>query len=219
MFQAKSPSDFARLYFDKTIPVWSDIEKVLKVGDTDRHVFFFAESGNTVYTENTLVSRPVFRWFDANWSTVMEFCESKLNTTTAYKRFRTVDNIYGEDYESEDIAYTNRNLALCINANGRIEGFMLVATTEDADDFDEGENALKLDVICTGPKGRGIGKYMVEALKEYAEEAGYFAITLDSVTSAVSFYKGLGFEEIPNKNMQDTVEMIWEVESESEEDD
>jgi GNAT superfamily N-acetyltransferase len=216
MFQAKASPDYAKLYFDKRIPVWSDIAAVLKEGETERHVFFFAEMEDTKYTEATLVSRTVFRWFDAHWDTIMEFCESKLDTTAAYRRFRTVGNIYGEDYKSEDISYTNRNLALCIHSSGRIEGFMLIATTEDADDFDEGENTVKLDVLCTGPKGRGVGKYMMEALKEYAEEAEYAGITLESVTSAVSFYKGLGFEEIPNTNTMGTVEMIWEIEAEDE---
>lgn len=218
---------FTKLYFDRSIPAWATIASAFAGSDSPaRAIFFFAEKEDAKYTDATIVSRPVFRWFDSHWSMIMSFCESRLDSIPARKRFRQVD-IYDEDYNrpatpsprfSPDVTYT-RNLALCIRADGLIEGFMLLTTDED-EDYDEGENALILDVLCTGPKGSGIGNSMMAALKGYAAEAEYSAITLESVASAVSFYKKQGFEVMKTNMFGRTAQMKLDIEeAESESDD
>jgi hypothetical protein len=191
LFQPRSNA----LYFDRRIPEWAIVEKYLKYHK--RAIFFFTETHETQYTDNTIVSRPVFRWFDSHWDTLLAFCENELETEKARLRFRDVErsNIYGSN--SSNLPRTesprfspyvnyNRNLALCIRNDGRIEGFMLIAMGYS--------DNVELDVLCTGPKGVGIGKLLIRALKRHTLLAGRNAITLTAVPSAISFYRSQGFK-------------------------
>jgi hypothetical protein len=185
--------DPSALYFDRSLSAWPIVQQYLKYHK--RAIFFFTESSEARYTPNTIVSRPVLRWFDAHWHQIMAFCENTLETDKARMRFRAIErsNIY--DFNSnlprtESPSFSpyvqyERNLALCIRNDGYIEGFMLI-TTGDGND-------VELDVLCTGPKGAGIGQLLIRALKRYTKAAFLSGISLIAVPSAVNFYKKQGF--------------------------
>jgi hypothetical protein len=207
------------LYFDRSIPVWTKIEQYLKKNNKDRAVFFFSEDAGSRYTTSTIVNRPVFRWFDKHWNSIMNFCgNSDIDTDKARLRFR------GEPYqnirenrntEDEDTPRTSsprfspyvnydRNLALCIRVDGLIEGFMLITDGSHGD--------LELDVICSGKRGKGIGKLMIQTLKKYTVAAKRESITLTAIASSVGFYKKLGFnatEEEEEEAAGEDLDMEW----------
>lgn len=190
------------IYFDRSLPAWSIVEKYLKYHK--RAIFFFTETPETQFTPNTIVSRPVIRWFDKHWDTLLAFCEDELETEKARLRFRNVDRMYMNSSDtprtesprfSPYVSY-DRNLALCIRADGRIEGFMLITLGY--------QNDVELDVLCTGPKGAGIGALLIRALKRHTVAAGRKAITLTAVPSAIPFYKSQGFKPYGHSD-----DMVW----------
>jgi L-amino acid N-acyltransferase YncA len=212
-----SPAALNSLYFDRTIPIWAKIDQYLTKNDKDRAVFFFCDNAGYKYTKTTIVSRPVVRWFDIHWNSIMNFCSgTDISTDKARMRFRG-DPYYSLHRDSSENAQTpntssprfsdvveyERNIALCIRADGLIEGFMLISKGYRGD--------MELDVICTGKRGKGIGKLMVQTLKKYTTSAGLTSITLTAITSSVGFYKKLGFKVIGSEAEEDDIEMIWTV--------
>jgi hypothetical protein len=200
LFQPRPPP--GALYFDRRIPEWTIVETYLKYHN--RAIFFFTETLGSQFTPNTIVSRSVFRWFDRHWHTLLAFCENELEADKARSRFRDVEHMYMNSSNSlrtnsssfsPYVSYT-RNLALCIRADGRIEGFMLTTMGY--------QNDIELDVLCTGPKGAGIGKLLIRALKRHTLLAGRNAITLTAVPSAIPFYRSQGF-----KGHAGSDDMMW----------
>ncbi len=215
MFQPEIP--LYSLYFDRTLPVWTKIEKYLTTKEKDRAVFFFSEDAESRYTTSTIVNRPVFRWFDKHWNSIMNFCgNSDIDTDKARLRFRgePYANIRQNRNSSPSSAtpttssprfspYVNydRNLALCIRVDGLIEGFMLITDGVDGD--------LELDVICSGKRGKGIGRLMVQTLKKYTVAAKRESITLTAIASSIGFYKKLGFKATEEKAVGEDTDMEW----------
>lgn len=207
------------LYFDRTLPLWAKIEKYLTTNNKDRAVFFFSEDAGSRYTTSTIVSRPVLRWFDIHWHTIMNFCgNSDIDTEKARLRFR--DEPYYNIRQNRNNSPTsatpttssprfspyvnyNRNLALCIRADGLIEGFMLITDGFDGD--------LELDVICSGKRSKGIGRLMIQTLKKYVVAAKRDSITLTAIPSSVGFYRKLGFKAVDSKEgaAGEDMDMIW----------
>jgi GNAT superfamily N-acetyltransferase len=207
------------LFFDRGLPIWAKIEKYLTTHDKDRAVFFFAEDARARYTKSTIVSRPVIRWFDIHWDHIMSFCgDSEIADDKARLRFR--GDVYAnirEDRGSNassstprtsssrfsDYVRYDRNVALCIRADGLIEGFMLITDGYRGD--------MELDVICSGKRGKGVGRLMVQTLKKYAVSAGKKSITLTAIRSSIGFYKKLGFKMVnpEGDDGYDDMDMIW----------
>jgi hypothetical protein len=214
-----SPAALNSLYFDRSLPIWTNINKYLTTNNKDRAVFFFSETAESRYTKSTIVSRPVIRWFDIHWHAIMNFCgDSDISTDKARMRFRGEPYANIQQNRDSDTAsatpttssprfspYVNydRNIALCIRADGLIEGFMLITKGYRGD--------MELDVICTGKRGKGIGRLMVQVLKKYTKNAGLNSITLTAIKSSVGFYKKLGFKAIDSKEEAagDDMDMIW----------
>jgi hypothetical protein len=214
-----TPAAMGSLFFDRGLPIWTKIEKYLTTHNKDRAVFFFAGDAHSRYTKSTIVSRPIFRWFDKHWSIIMNFCgDADIATDKARLRFR------GEPYANirqnrnsntasstpttssprfSPYASYERNIALCIRADGLIEGFMLL-TKGYRDD-------MELDVICSGKRGKGIGKLMVQTLKKYTTSADCDSITLTAIRSSIGFYKKLGFKAMNSSDDDgyDDIDMIW----------
>jgi GNAT superfamily N-acetyltransferase len=214
-----SPAALNSLYFDRSLPIWAKIDQYLTKNDKDRAVFFFAENAQSRYTKSTIVSRPVLRWFDIHWYPIMRFCgNADIATDKARMRFRgdpyyNIQQNRNSDTASatpttssprfSDVVEYERNIALCIRADGLIEGFMLITKGYRGD--------LELDVICSGKHGKGIGKLMVQTLKKYTTSAGLDSITLTAIASSVGFYRKLGFKAMDSEEEAagDDMDMIW----------
>jgi GNAT superfamily N-acetyltransferase len=211
-----SPAAVGSLFFDKSLPVWTIIKEYLMTHDKDRAVFFFAEDAQTQYTESTIVSRAVLRWFDIQWKSIIGFCgDADIADNKARLRFRgdPYADIYRErnsDASSSaprtsssrfsDYVTYYRNIALCIRADGLIEGFMLITKGYRGD--------IELDVVCAGKRNRGIGKMMIQALKKYAISADIPTITLTAIPTSIGFYQKLGFRAMGPTGRGD-LDMIW----------
>lgn len=218
-------SSFEQIYFNNKLAVWKEITQSFKESEKIRDVFFFSEDEGTV---GVLVSRPVLRWFDSHWDSIMSFCEKELSTNKARLRFRTVEQPDEYSQEEENISENeNENIpeeenfpttpsprfspfvtyerivALCIRKDGLIEGFMLLEKGWRDD--------IELDVICTGPKKKGIGKVLITKLKEFTTKQGLTSITLTAVPNAIPFYEKQGFIVVRQRGVRDDAEMIWKV--------
>ena len=208
-------SSFSQVYFDPALPIWTKRIQPALVG-RERAIFYFAESA----APGILVSHKVFRWFDSHWYDLTDFCQGQLDTERARLRFRYVktninmEREYGANFNysagrprtesprfERFVEYADNTIALCIRADGLVEGFAIL----DADD-----DSLKVDVICVGPKKTGVGRIMMEDFKRFAVATGRQTIELTAVPTAVGFYEKLGFSRTEEEYEEgDDVEMAW----------
>lgn len=207
-------TNYNAIYFDKTLSVWTTHMQP-ELTKKKRAIFFFTESEWTPHASRAILSRKVLRWFDIHWYSLLEFCAGQVDDDRARLRFRgvpyealqqnyTSDNMPRTESErfSEYVEY-DRSVALCVRADGLVEGFALFEHEASGD--------IVVDVICTGTKGRGVGRTLMLALKDHATASGGTAIRLTAVPSAVGFYLRLGFrpEEEREYRDRDDVDMVW----------
>jgi len=84
----------------------------------------------------------------------------------------------------------NRSFNYSIFNNNKLVGFALVTP--------EGK-ILNLEVIVTN-SGKGYGKNLINKLKTNGRVQGFSKIYLNSVNSAINFYKKLGFQQVGPKS-------------------
>lgn len=210
-------SAFGQVYFDPTLPIWTKRIQPALAG-RERAIFYFAESA----APGVLVSHKVFRWFDSHWYDLTDFCQGQLDTGRARMRFRYVktninmEREYGPNFDysmgrprtesprfEHFVEYADNTIALCIRADGLVEGFAIL----DMDD-----DSMKVDVICVGPKKTGVGRIMMEDFKRFAVATGRQTIELTAVPTAVGFYEKLGFRRTDDEEDDDEgddVDMEW----------
>lgn len=206
----------SQVYFDTTLTIWAKHIQPALVG-RDRGIFYFVNSKYYKRAAEDLVSSKVFRWFDLHWYDLTDFCKGQLDTNTARMRFRFVKSHYEMEQEygqnvnynlpntesprfERYVDYADNTIALCIRADGLVEGFAIL----DAED-----QKLKVDVICVGPKKTGVGRIMMEDFKRLVIENTQQIIELTAVPSAVGFYEKLGFKSLGNEGENEDVDMVW----------
>jgi hypothetical protein len=211
-----SSVSFSQVYFDPTLPVWTKYIQPALVG-RERAIFYFANSKHYKRAPEVLVSSKVFRWFDLHWYDLTDFCKGQLDTEKSRMRFRFIKSQYEmeQTYDAnvnynipntesprfEDyVEYADNTIALCIRADGLIEGFAIL---------DAEHQSLKVDVICVGPKKSGVGRIMMEDFKRFTVATGHRTIELTAVSTAVGFYKKLGFVPVAEEDEDEDIDMVW----------
>jgi N-acetylglutamate synthase-like GNAT family acetyltransferase len=84
--------------------------------------------------------------------------------------------------------------------NGNIFGFALM-------NFDEENNAIYIDVICSHIGMKGIGDILIKEIEDITRKLSMTDIYLKSVDSAISFYERYGFTKF-DKSCEDMCVMI-----------
>ena len=74
-----------------------------------------------------------------------------------------------------------------VGTNKVVLGFLLA-------DYKDADNTLYISLVCTNSRYKGIGKRLIQIIKEIASQNTISNITLDSVNNAKTFYSRLGFE-------------------------
>ena len=205
-----SSVSFSQVYFDPTLPIWTKRIQPALVG-RERAIFYFANSKHYKRAPEVLVSSKVFRWFDLHWYDLTDFCKGQLDTEKSRMRFRFIKSQYEMEQEygqnvnynipntesprfEDYVEYADNTIALCIRADGLVEGFAIL---------DAEHQSLKVDVICVGPKKSGVGRIMMEDFKHFAVATGHRTIELTAVPTAVGFYKKLGFKSVEDDEDED----------------
>jgi len=74
-----------------------------------------------------------------------------------------------------------------VGTNKIVLGFLLA-------DYKDTDNTLHISLVCTNSRYKGIGKRLIQIIKEIASQNTIGNITLESVNNAKTFYSRLGFE-------------------------
>jgi ribosomal protein S18 acetylase RimI-like enzyme len=101
-------------------------------------------------------------------------------------------NYFNDLWKTRNKASNYTVMSMDPATNGAVVGFAIVSRKDP--DFH------KIELIGTKPGG-GIGKRLVEQIKQNSLRAGALAVELNSVTTAKGFYEKLGFIRLKNKYM------------------
>ena len=103
-------------------------------------------------------------------------------------------------FDSVDAVVTINSSLQEILPNGNIFGFALL-------NFDEINNSIYIDVICSHVGIKGAGDILINAVEEIGRRLFMTDIHLTSVKTAISFYKKYGYKQT-NKSCQDMCLMV-----------
>jgi GNAT superfamily N-acetyltransferase len=177
------------LYFDKSLRIWNRIASDFAADRTaDYFVYMFYDPtygrARSQGIDDVIPSRAVMKWAGSNYSSLIEFCSDEIDEDRAYMRYAGGDA--KPEYESA--------LLLAIRHDGRILGFASVDGWDSSFPY--------LNDICVAKKRRGIGRKIIDAYMRYAKANGAEVFALSAVTSAILFYRRLGFvfNSEPNKD-------------------
>ncbi len=220
----------ARIYIAKNLHVWPYIQSALE--GKDRDVFYFAESSHFRFHHekdpvDTIISRPVFHWFNNHWYSILDFCtlqpqifRNNTNKNTEHKTkvkthsidvhksqntFRTVTTTVKESGREIHRIEFNPFIGLCIRNDGVIEGFMMF--------FYGGKDTLHLELLCVGEQRKKIGQFMIESLKEYSQKQELKHIKLTALPEVKDFYLKQGFSINASSTHKKNPSMTWTSES------
>lgn len=107
---------------------------------------------------------------------------------------RITDEFFNHEWNRRN---QSRNYSV-VNANGNMVGFALIEVKKPT---------MKIHLIATKP-GQGVGKLLMKRIVTNAKKKKLQAIFLESVPSAVGFYKKLGYAPTGNKNNSSSLTMM-----------